>query len=701
MEGTENSHEKINNLNETTYYENDAVEYQLSVDRDDMLTPDISRVLVIYTGGTIGMKNTSNGYVPVPNFLAHTLSQMSRFHDPEGLSIFGHRSRCSSSTDLQELNQISVPTPIGLNKVRLPRKPDFHSLEDGEGREFRIPSLITPPSLFGKRIRYSILEYEPLLDSSNMTMSDWKRIATDIEDNYTLFDAFIILHGTDTMAYTASALSFMLEELGKTVILTGSQVPISEVRNDGLENLLGALTIAGHFVIPEVTLYFSNKLFRGNRVTKVSAVDLDAFDSHNLRPLVNVGINFDVAWSEVLRPSTIAKFRAHKEMNPNVATLRLFPGITESTVRAFLAPPIEGVVLETYGAGNAPNAREDLVRALKEANERGVVIVNCTQCNKGLVSDLYATGKVLYKAGVVPGSDMTAECALTKLSYLLGKKYSPEKIRNLMTKNLRGELTVVATRQRFSYHNRPHHLVRAIVAAASADLHREAIENGSADVARMVMSVQERVLLEKSLYAVLLCSAAASNDLEALRSLRDASTGTLQMTIADYDGRTPLHVACSDGHISIVEFLLLNGASVHVRDRFNHTPLFDAVRSGNLAVVRLLRKAGAHFSDFELQEMTWFFFNAVLAGDLETVQLIIEAGFDINSKSSIDGRTALHIAAAESCLEIVEYLLSFSHIKPGILDRWDRTPLDEARRVQSLHDTDNIQAIIEMLCKAQ
>ncbi|KAF9580728.1 hypothetical protein BGW38_002502 [Lunasporangiospora selenospora] len=278
------------------------------------------------------MANTKqHGYVPVPNFLAETLSKQARFHDIESLnSVFGRLSRTNSGEELDSLGKNSpnqqrplqqpqrldlpkhpilgryaIPpehatingtscgatlapsTPV--NKIRLPC---FSHLPNSLGK---IPSLITPTSLYGKRIRYSILEYDPLLDSCNMTMTDWVRIATDIEANYELFDAFIVLHGTDTMAYTASALSFMLEDLGKTVIITGSQVPITEIRNDAVDNLLGALTIAGHFVIPEVCLYFSNKLFRGNRCSKVDAIDFNAFDSPNLRPLVNVGINVGMA----------------------------------------------------------------------------------------------------------------------------------------------------------------------------------------------------------------------------------------------------------------------------------------------------------------------------------------------------------------------------------------------------------------------
>ncbi|KAG0359044.1 hypothetical protein BGZ54_010160, partial [Gamsiella multidivaricata] len=393
---------------DTIAFENAAVDYQLSQFIDEMLPCEVSRVLIIYTGGTIGMSNTKqHGYVPVPNFLADTLSQQSRFHDLPSLNdVFGRLSRTNSGVNLESLPNTNLgkhldpamngllshhtippeyattngtaagatlPPNTPVNKIRLPC---FSHLPNRQGK---IPSLITPPSLYGKRIRYSILEYDPLLDSCNMTMTDWVRIATDIEANYELYDAFIVLHGTDTMAYTASALSFMLEDLGKTVIITGSQVPITEVRNDAIDNLLGALTIAGHFVIPEVCLYFSNKLFRGNRSSKMDAIDFNAFDSPNLPPLVKVGINIDVDWSEVIRPTSLSRFRAHKSMNPNVASLRLFPGITDSTIKTFLAPSIQGIVLETYGAGNAPSTRADLVAALKEACDRGVVIVNCTQ----------------------------------------------------------------------------------------------------------------------------------------------------------------------------------------------------------------------------------------------------------------------------------------------------------------------------------
>ncbi|KAJ3322968.1 hypothetical protein HDU76_013780, partial [Blyttiomyces sp. JEL0837] len=361
-------------------YINAIVDKQLQSSQDEIIrTSATSRVLIIYTGGTIGMKNHhQHGYTPVPGFLTETLKSMRRFHD-SSLSPEDYPDR--SQTNLDQTGEDShVPITSTVNLPLRYQIPDWEGVKmvDAIGRtqgsdepsvfingtpvtRVKLPAMVTPPSLYGKRIKFSVLEYDPLMDSSNMTMTDWVKIATDIEVNYQLFDAFLVLHGTDTMAYTASALSFMLEELGKTVIITGSQVPLAEIRNDAVENLLGALTIAGHFVIPEVTLFFAQKLFRGNRASKVDAYDFKAFDSPNFKPLVSVGINIDVVWSEVRRPTAIARFRAEKRLNPSVAALRLFPGITEATVRAFLSPPIKGVVLETYGSGNAPNNRPELL----------------------------------------------------------------------------------------------------------------------------------------------------------------------------------------------------------------------------------------------------------------------------------------------------------------------------------------------------
>ncbi|KAI8325289.1 asparaginase-domain-containing protein, partial [Martensiomyces pterosporus] len=576
-----------------------------------------SKVLVIYTGGTIGMKHDkSNGYSPVKGFLPAKLRSIERFHDPDGFKDF-------------EIDQDArgAGTPSRLSEW-----------------------LITPKSMYGRRVQYCFLEYDPLLDSCNMDMTDWVRIVTDIERFYYTFDAFIILHGTDTMAYTASALSFMLQNLGKSVIVTGSQVPIAEVRNDGIENFLGALTIAGHFVIPEVTLYFSNKLFRGSRCVKIDAMDFEAFGSPNLAPLVKVGVDIEVNWPEVLRPNAIEPFCAHKQMNSNVATLRLFPGISASAIRAFLAPPIQGIVLETFGAGNAPDTRPNILEAFAEASERGVVIVNVTQCSRGNVSDLYATARGLTKAKVVPGRDMTSECALTKLSYLLGRGFSPDECREMLSRSLRGELTVVQS------HSRP-----IFYTGQGRPRSRE--------------TVTERASIYRSFFPVLLCAAAATGDLQGMYLLEAASNNYLDVTCYDYTGQTPLHSAVRAGQIPCARFLLKRGASVHVLSRQGHTPLFVAIYSRHPEMVSMLLQAGAHFSDAETKDLMVSMQNAVSRGDIEFVKLAVRAGFDVTATDH-EGRTILYFAVISSQVEIVQLLLALPGTTVEHWDHWGYSPMD-------------------------
>ncbi|CEP19649.1 hypothetical protein [Parasitella parasitica] len=672
--------------NDSLVYDNAAVGHQLGVDRNDMLAPAVSRVLVIYTGGTIGMKHTpEHGYIPLPNYFAESLSKVRRFHDPSNGSDNPTLSRASSHESLDSLHISDKANTKDFGTVTNTVKAiEQDGPQKGQSRTFQLPSLITPVSLFGKRIRYSILEYAPLLDSCDITMSDWVRIAGDIKANYQLYDAFIVLHGTDTMAYTASALSFMLEELGKTVIITGSQVPLTEVRNDAVENLLGALTIAGHFVIPEVTLYFGKKLYRGNRTSKISAVDFEAFDSPNIPSLVDVGINIDVKWPLVLRPTQIAKFNVCQKLNPNVGSLRLFPGINDTTIRAFLAPPLQGVVLETFGAGNAP-ARPALLSALKEASDRGVVIVNCTQCRKGLVTDAYATGKQLSAIGVVPGADMTPECALTKLAYLLGKTpNNPEHVRKMMTRNLRGELTVRAPYQRFSAsNNRTSMLVNILMKfsargkfAAKQELERSG-DVSKEEEADLTMSVEEEMLAQKALGPVLLCSAAGSNDLEGLSLLVESMGELINLNCVDYDGRVPLHVACREGHLRIVEYLLLHGAAIHVRDQSGHTPLFDAVVQKRAEVVKILRQAGAHLAESEKNDVGPYWFKAIKNNNLRWVQVALEAGFNVNWADPIEGRRGIDIAVCFGRVSMLKTLLNQPGIDLTSSDKWGMTTLDK------------------------
>jgi L-asparaginase len=334
------------------------------------------RVYIVYTGGTIGMRQTRGGYRPAPGSLQKQMEEM------------------------PELRHPSMPS-------------------------------------------YTIHEYDPLLDSSNMTPVEWVKIARDVAEQYDRYDGFVVLHGTDTMAYTASALPFLLGGLRKPVIITGSQIPLCEVRNDARENLITSLMIAADHDVPEVCLYFGGKLLRGCRSTKVSADGFAAFDSPNFPPLGTVGIAIEVN-RDLVRDAPRAKRISVPSLKaPVVSALRLFPGISSELIRNVLRPPLQGLVLEAYGVGNGPDKDHAFLAALTEATKRGVVIVDCTQCLEGTVNlHEYAAGSALARAGVISGFDMTPEAALAKLYVLFGRGLSPQRVKEEMQKDLRGEMTV-------------------------------------------------------------------------------------------------------------------------------------------------------------------------------------------------------------------------------------------------------------------
>lgn len=290
------------------------------------------------------------------------------------------------------------------------------------------------------------ISFKEPIDSSNMNPEYFVKMANIIEENYDSYDGFVILHGSDTMAYSASALSFMFENLNKPIILTGSQLPIGDLRTDAKENLITAIQLAGlkqngRPVISEVGLYFEYKLYRGNRSTKINSEHFRAFDSPNYPPLAESGIDLKIEYELLKKPNLRKKPVVHKELNDRILILKIFPGINETMVRCMLAADgLQGVVLETFGAGNS-STEEWFINALKDAIDRGIHIVNVTQCRGGGVSmGRYETSTGLQQIGVISGKDMTTEAAVAKLMYLLTQNLSTEVFKTIFETSLRGEM---------------------------------------------------------------------------------------------------------------------------------------------------------------------------------------------------------------------------------------------------------------------
>ncbi len=290
---------------------------------------------------------------------------------------------------------------------------------------------------------------EPPIDSAEMEPVHWAKILAVIEENYSAYDGFVVLHGTDTMAFTASALSFMIEDVTKPIILTGSQLPIGALRTDGRSNLITAIEIAaaqrpdGSPCVPEVCVYFDEKLFRGNRTMKVDAENFAAFDSPNCPPLATVGVDLHFNDANIRHPRPGAKTKFHYAMDSRMLIFSLFPGLKANIVEGVLrSPDIRGIIFRTFGSGNAPH-NAALTETLRKASEEGKVIVNVSQCPRGYVhQERYGTGLQLVGAGILSGYDSTIEAALTKLMFLFGQELSPDQVREQMSRSLAGEISV-------------------------------------------------------------------------------------------------------------------------------------------------------------------------------------------------------------------------------------------------------------------
>ena len=334
-------------------------------------------ILVIYTGGTIGMVATDHGYDVQVGYLSETITSTRDFY------------------------------------------------------HYNMP-------------KFEVIEYDDLIDSSNVKPERWLSLAKNVIKNYNDYDGFVILHGTDTLTYTSSVLSFMLGDIQKPVIVTGSQIPLSKVRSDGISNIMNSLIFACSDHIKEVCVYFNQKLRRGNRATKISATDFDAFISPNYPSLAYVGIDIDLKKERLWKRKINADVLNLGNLKvPKIAILNIFPGMNHDVLDTILKPPLQGLILKTYGAGNIPND-DNILQSLAKANDRGVVIINCTQCLYGSVKmGAYKAASNLAKTGVISGFDMTDEAALGKLFYLLSQpNLSQDDIKKAFMVSLQGEVTI-------------------------------------------------------------------------------------------------------------------------------------------------------------------------------------------------------------------------------------------------------------------
>ncbi|EAR86550.2 L-asparaginase (macronuclear) [Tetrahymena thermophila SB210] len=535
--------------------------------------------------------------------------------------------------------------------------------------------LVTPISEYKKRIYYKVVEMENLkINSTFFDRSCVEELLDIIDQNYETFDSFVVIHGTDSMAYSASFVSFMIENLSKPIIFTGSMVPLSIMRNDSFNNLLGALTIAGHFNIPEVCIFFHNKLLRANRSTKVDAQGLDCFNSPNFPTLAEFKVHIEVNWTNILRNDEFQTVKINKKFTDHkIEIMRYNPCFSEVSLSHLLkTPDLKGVIIEGYGPGNLPFYDDNFSKICQEAAQNEVYIVAVSQSIKSYTSQFNSEQQT--QLNIIYGGNMTTEATLAKLSYLITKGISYKEIMYLMNQNIRGELTPHSNDQKFEV--RQENLIEAIT---------EKFNN-------RVNYRQSQVDLIKS-YIVpnVACYMAQFGFMHYLEEMKVQKTN---FKFCDYDRRTALHVAVRESREQVCKFLIDEQVDVNFVDYFGRSPLYEAILTKNKKIVYMLIQNGGQIIA-EKDEITNLLLDSAMTGDLDTIKLIYHSGLkNFNDYTNIDQRNIGHVAASEGQLEIIKFLKYTARFDFSQRDIWDRTPLDDALEFQHIDVVSQLQSIV-------
>ena len=746
------NNEVLNNNTEYNKDNNTKSSNQLPIDNETF-----SKILIIYTGGTIGMMKTDLGYVPKKNFLVNfmynhpnlcdknytkskssnkciyeefeteaiekykrvSIKKKTAFHIYRGnlnFSVYANKSNCLNKDLIfkvnPQLNNNNNKSNFSIAEVNNEETDFYTQIQDSaisnnknkaseevlsekkfitsnsknssnfnlcyevneDNKFYSLPSctLYTSKNHLNKRISYQILEFNEVIDSSNINVYYSNQIATCVSDFYNNYDGFVILHGTDTMSYSASMLSYMLENLSKPIIFTGSQIPLAEMSNDGLSNLINAISICGSYKVPEVCIMFSGKLLRGNRSIKNDNQGLNAFETPNLDPLMELGTRVKINKHIILNmPDKNQKFQMQKIKCININPFKYIPYISDEAIKSQLdSSNHEGIIIESYGAGNLPNNRAVLSKCLKDLMKTNVVVINVSQCRKGLMSTDYAVGKQLEALGIIYAGDLTFESAQAKLTYLMSKNYSKSEIKNLFSKSIRGELTEIKSdidnnidlqlssklkillgSSQYSNENIDNIINKKLIPIIINKLVEEENINKLSEILNELGNlIIERNRLERiSLY----------NYREKLNSnmfKNNVNSQQLNNYNSLINKTTPLHLSAKKGNINISKLLLKYGYDINALDEDNKSVLFYACLSQNEDLVNYFLKKDIyiHLKDIDSSILC----NLTKVNNNKSIKLFYKAYQNIVFLKDFDKRNISHIAAIKNNIDLFKYFLS-------------------------------------------